>query len=873
MTILFQALASQQDTNLYTSANSNQLNLSQMEMIGPSHANILFSTDQMKQPQGLAFVNSNSPQLSLSVSNALQNAQGTVQPEKGLSVGNYVQAGLSLMNQGNYVTGQSSVNPEHNILPNTFSNSNSQSQLFIQSENNDVKGNKVYTPKGSNKQAKSVPNILSKGSVPTANSTPSQTILLPSNMNGQYILVNSPAQPSQQLTAQPQFSVTQQDSQNQQLLVLPANIQQLVGTQSGSGSQISQNMSPSNQLKPLQQQPKLAPLRVRQKGKIQTNIAARTQSQATSGLSSAQSHNQYIKQTVGNQLQTGQQVQSTASNIQKNSTYQTYSQGKTGDVLKIVRPVAQSRGVTGKPGTGGASVAASSLGNTGISSSGTAHTAKLSHYSVPQNQLQSLQSMVTQQVNESLLQSAQIPGTSPGGQISSATSLSQSHVNSISTDQVNSMQGSAPQNVALQQLLRLSQAASQATNQSGEAHTQDAFASQQHLLLQGNAVHQNAGSIGVNIQANVTSSNSNVSSQNMNALTSGLSSHGILNVQGDGGITQQQLIQQLLSQQQQQSQQLQQLQQQRQQQSAELQQSEAVRASIIGQNVQNIIMRQNASKQSNMTQNRSSSPATKNTLQNNQPDTGNPMQLFIPKQLPTSQLLELQQKLLAGKIMQKMPAVQPKPVQSTTAVSIASTVSLPANSSVQTVTLKQVPLATSQQSGNQFVMPVVTQGMQFFLQTNSGSKQATTNSQSPQQIIVASGNNATQRINLPVIGASSANTLATNIIKQVHAQQQKSNLLQGVTIQNATTHNIIVKPLDAAGMKAGLSEQQKAIQTKKLQQLLLQLTPAQRNMLVKKQQQYMSKGLSIPLMKLIMEVKQAAGISKQVRPVCRLHFH
>ena len=277
-------------------------------------------------------------------------------------------------------------------------------------------------------------------------------------------------------------------------------------------------------------------------------------------------------------------------------------------------------------------------------------------------------------------------------------------------------------------------------------------------------------------------------------------------------------------------------------------------------------MRQNASKQNSAKQGAVSPKLSTTATTSNSAESGNPMQLFIHKQLPSSQLVELQQKLLAGKIMQKMQAVQPKPAPSSAngvTVNAASMATIPATSNVQTVTLKQVPLATSQQNSSQFIMPVVTQGMQFFLQTNV-AKQAAGGNASAQQILVASGNSTAQRINLPIVGVSSGNSKASNLIRQVQASQQKASPLQGITVQNTATPNIIVKPLDAAGLKAGLSEQQKAIQTKKLQQLLLQLTPSQRNLLVKKQQQYVSKGQSVPLMKLIMEVKQENAIVKQV---------
>ena len=944
----------------------------------------------------------------------LQNRQPSPHQNNPISVGNYGQSPLG--NQGSFSVTKNqplsinSTSATRTILPNTnlqasqlaysYTNSNGQ-QNFVQKGNKDLKTNSIYTPKGSVKQAKSVPNILSKTSSSGNSNQVGQTIILPSNMNGQYILVNSSGQQAQPVALQQNLSQLsqqqqqqqqqriqmqqQQDQHNPQLLVFPANIQQVVNSHGGTINQgssnltSSQNLSPSNQLKSVQQQqPKLAPLRVRQnvpqsKGISQANIIPKSQSLTSQSLSPLQS-SQFLNQSnptlsARSQLLPGQQAQGSGlTSTPQSYRSQTYTQGKAGDELKIIRPVAQPRGIMAKPVTGTTSLTTGSTINTTLPQSGTSHASKLSHFPLPQNQIQNLQSMVMQQGNESIRQAPQFTSANASiNQISlTASSISQSLANSASAGGNQTGRADATHNIALQQLLRLSQAASQS---SGGVTLQGTFSSQQ--LQQSNVQapntvisnspsdHQNAISLNANLNVPM---NSSITHANTDITVQNLSPDNLLNIRGDKGVKQQQLLKQLFSQQQQQKQQqqqlqqlqqqsqqqqqqnqqqqqqnqqqqiqqlqqqqlqqlqqqnqqqqqqnqqqqqqnqqqqiqqlqqqqLQQLQQQNQQQQQQNQQQQiqqlqqqqmqqlqqqqqqnvsslpdVVRANIIEQNVQNILMRQNASKQGGPKQGALSPKLSTVATSANSVESSNPMQLFIPKQLPTSQLLELQQKLLAGKIMQKMQAVQPKPSPSSasgTKVNVTSMVSIPANSNVQTVTLRQVPLATSQQNSNQFIMPVVTQGMQFFLQTNV-TKQATADSASPQQILVASGNNGTQRINVPIIGASSANSIASNLIKQVQATQQKSSPLQGVTIQHTTTPNIIVKPLDAAGVKVGLSEQQKTIQTKKLQQLLLQLTPSQRNLLVKKQQQYVSKGQSVPLMKLIMEVKQENISVKQV---------
>jgi len=852
---------------------------------------------------------------------SLQNRQPFTLQSKNIPMSNFGQG--SLVDQGNFSASKSpslllnSTAATRTILPNTSIQHNQQTYSYANGQQNfaqkggvDLPTNSIYTPKGSTKQSKSVPNILSKSSTSGSGSHAGQTIILPSNMNGQYILVNSSAgqqsqpmavqqnlnQLTQQQQQQQQIQIQPQDQQNPQLLVFPANIQQLVNNQGTSSSATSQNLTPGNELKCSQQQaPKLPPLRVRQnqgssKGASQVNIAPLSKPLAPQSMSSAQT-SQFFNQGIstlatGSQPISGQQLHDNV--VHSIYRAQTHSQGKAGDELKIIRPVAQQKGITGK--TVATSTIAKSTVNANFSRPGTSHTSKLSHFPMPQNQIKNLQSMVMQKGSEGVRQSTHPTlASSPSGQINVGTStITQSLADSVSmvasqssrTDQSNSNQ-----NVALQQLLRLSQAASLSSG--GVMISQGDLSSQkssQPVLQTSNAVIQNSP---VNYQS-ASSRNANLTIQAKNSVSSvgvdvppqNLTAENHLNVGGDKGVKQQQLLKQLFSQQQQQQhqqQQLQQLQQQKkqQQQIQQLQQqqlqhlqpgqqqtsspsSEVIRANIIGQNVQNIIMRQNASKQ-NIPKQSTLSP--KLTTTPNQADNSNPMQLFIPKQLPTTQLIELQQKLLAGKILQKMQAVQPKLAPSSgTTVNTTSMVTIPASSSVQTVTLRQVPLATQSPQQSQLIMPVVTQGMQFFLQTNV-TKQPASGNASPQQILVASGNNAGQRINLPIISASSA--AASNLVKQVQGNQQKSSSLQGATVQHPATPNIIVKPLDAAGIKAGLSEQQRAVQTKKLQQLLLQLTPSQRNLLVKKQQQYVNKGQSVPLMKLIMEVKQENITVKQ----------
>ena len=901
-----------------------------MEMAGSSGTNVMYSSSQIKQAQGVNSSISNAMSKSTnsasSLQTGLQNRQSFTQQTKNIPMSNFRQG--SLVDQGSFSSSKSpsllmnSTAATRTILPNTSIQHNQQTysyangqQNFVQKGSTDSPTNSIYTPKGSSKQSKSVPNILSKSSTSGGGSHAGQTIILPSNMNGQYILVNSSAgQQSQpiavqqnlnQLAQQQQQQIQMQphDQQNPQLLVFPANIQQLVNNQGTTSSTTSQNVTPGNESKFSQQQaPKLAPLRARQniapsKGVSHVNIAPLSKPVAPQSMSSAPT-SQFFNQGIstiatGSQLVSGQQLHDNAAH----SIYraEAHSQGKSNDELKIIRPVAQQKGITGK--TVATSTTAKSTINANFSRTGTSHSSKLSHFPIPQNQIQNLQSMVMQKGSESVRQNTHPTlASSPSGPINVATSaLPQSLASSVSmvaSQSSRADQGNSTQNVALQQLLRLSQAASLSSG--GVMVSQGDFSSQkssQPVLQTSNAVIQNSpvnyqGTSSRNASMNIQVKNS-VSSVGVDVSPQNLSTESHLNVGGDKGVKQQQLLKQLFSQQQQQQQQqqqLQQLQQQKkqQQQIQQLQQQqlqhlqqgqqqtsspspEVIRANIIGQNVQNIIMRQNASKP-NIPKQSVLSP--KLTTTPNQADSSNPMQLFIPKQLPTTQLIELQQKLLAGKILQKMQAVQPKLAPSSgTTVNTSAMVTIPASSSVQTVTLRQVPLASQSPQQSQLIMPVVTQGMQFFLQTNV-AKQPTSGNASPQQILVASGNNSTQRINLPIISASSAT--ASNLVKQVQANQQKSSSLQGATLQHPSTPNIIVKPLDAAGIKAGLSEQQRAVQTKKLQQLLLQLTPSQRNLLVKKQQQYVNKGQSVPLMKLIMEVKQENSIVKQVTALLKV---
>ena len=652
-------------------------------------------------------------------------------------------------------------------------------------------------------------------------------------------------------------------------------------------SQMTDIIENQPQTTTVQQQRKLAPIRARVN---QTQIKGKP-SAANLSAGRTQSPNAMISHVVQPQPQ-GKgltQANMTASIYQS----QTASSGNSTDLLKIVRPAAQPKNVFLKSTTSMTSIPSGNQANdkTVLASTGNAQTLKLSHFPTQHNQIKNLESMVTQQANaeSSLQQAGTNISASSLGTTNVGFSFANSNVvlaNSASTG-ASGTQTNGPtvanQSVALQQLFRLSQAAAQSTADAVDTTAKEQMLSTQQQL-------QNAGvqalNIGIGQQTSATSQNTNEQSQILSVQLqnngvqilsgkqnqSSLPQNVVLTNQsaalnsGGMGLTQHQLMQQvlkaandgsLLPKQQQQA-------------------AENIRASIIGQSVQNIISRQNASKQGSAKQGRASPQAPATISQE-----GSPVQLFMPKQLSTSQLLELQQKLLAGKIMQKMQAVQPKPISSQGETSVGATSvslsTLPSTSNMQTVTLKQIPagtlLSTSQQSNvNQFVMPIATQGMQFFLQTNV-AKGAGDNSQQS-QIGVVSGSSGAQRINLPIFTTSTTANASANIVKQVQLQQQltqKSNATQGVRIQGAAAPNIVVKPLDVSAGKV-ISDQQKAIQTKKLQQLLLQLTPSQRNLLVKKQQEFVSKGQAVPLMKLIVQVKQETESPKLVSNLLLFFF-
>ena len=736
---------------------------------------------------------------------------------------------------------------------------------------------KVYTPKAQNKQTgKHVPNILSKGTPPNTSAAVSQqAILLPANMGGKYIIVNNPGQ-APQAVAMPQnaTTATQQQvtqnmlqnasQQNQQVLVLPANYQQLMASaKAGQSSAVGnqhvnsplQRGSAVQTLMPSKQQIKQSPVRqkpIQQKPKVQGTIMPRQQSPIPRAVSSPLQQKQQWQAARPNQIVKKNVAQAPISN----SVYQMQNtQGlKSSDGVKIVRPAVQPRGILPKPASQQLAIGSHTVdANTDNKSS----SSKLSHYPMVQNQLQNLQNLVTQQgAAGSLANTLRSSQQSQGNQatnnpmqtiqigLSSSNLAPQSQPrtnvafsNSFAT--VSSTPSSQPtNNVALQQLLQLSQAATHSDGNASISSPARISSAMQNSVPQ-QPVVQNRNQLTIKDQllqqALTGSSRSQIYLQPQMHQASGSNDPN----------------------------------------------TDPARTSMIEKNVLNIINRQNANKQTANVQQQTVINAANNQANSSSTATisyqdgqNQPLQLFMPKQLTTAQLMELQQKLLAGNLMQKMQGVQPKLVTKTVGgVSAAESGSSVAKSNIVSVagggaptfTWKQVPASGNSALGYQFVssteaggsfVQVSTQGMQVFLKANPGISQLAGSNK--QNVIMVSGTRSPQKLNLPILQGKGIGKDGTNV-----------NLAQGIRIQNAGAANIVIKQLETSGQKTVLSEQQKAIQSKKLQQLLLQLTPAQRNLLLKKQQELVSKGLSVPLAKLILQVRQEQNIPRLVTKVCR----
>eukprot|EP00794_Sanderia_malayensis_P016938 gene16939-18645_t len=774
---------------------------------------------------------------------------------------------------------------------------------------------KIYLPKNQGKQTlKHMPNILSKGTAANAANIPtSQTILLPTNMSGKYIIVNNPGQTSQSSSAgqnagqgavtasmMPQEMLQTSGQQNQQVLLLPSNFQKLVTPANAMQNQASiapnrrvnspRQQAPIQPLVSAQQQSKQSPglqKQIQQKMKASGTVLPRQQPLVRPGTSSPaqqSSHLQGYQTTQQLTRNISGQVPITSAIYQMQNTQTAM---KASDSVKIVRPAVQPRGILPKPANQGV---ASKVTETKTDAK--QPTAKLSHFPVAQSQLQNLQNLVAKQDSGGQYVQTSQPGNKlpvSGQKLDQSASImtsSQQRLNvplgspftSVAGDSNASMQLQQGGHVALQQLLQLSQAATQAENQSiaeASSAAQKAILTSQQQQLQNRSRFatqqqqkflQQALTANSNTQAYLQSvskqQQSNISSNDVTAATN--------------------------------------------------------RKAIIEKNVKTIISRQNASKQaqtlqknpSDSSQNLSQLPNTQQVLSqmSNAPNLAQnvaqiadsaattqqqqqALQLFMPKQLSSSQLMELQQKLLVGKIMQKMQEVQPKnaaklnssgtatasPSNVLTAQQSTSGQSSPAmnQSGSKSLTLKQIPGTGSsgpsyqfvaigeEGTSNQVVVPISTPGMQALLKANPGIAQSIASSSGKAQ-----GGNQLQKANLPVL---QGNVASKSTVGSTGAQS-----VQGVRIQNAAMSNIVIKPMDGSFANKSLSEQQKAVQTKRLQQLLLQLTPAQRNILLKKQQEFVNKGQTIPLAKLIGQVKQEKQIPivkaptvKDIRPLKR----
>ncbi len=729
---------------------------------------------------------------------------------------------------------------------NSLAGSNAQDNVVHSNPSQVIYGNAVdntnasqlYNQKTPGKySAKHVPNILSKGNSSTANTSGNQTILLPANMGGKYIIVNNSGQAPQsagQTTANQTQKLTHNviqnnRQQNQQVVFLPGNVKKMVakGSTQKQGIVDQRVNSPRQQAnQPISVSPQVAKQSVSQKSASQ-KVAGTILPRQASPLQK------------GTQLMQQKQLGLQSTQSQDGGVYQMQNAQalRNPESVKIVRPAVQPRGILPKPGSQMISTGQIHESNADSIPS----TSKLSHYPVGQTQIQNLQNLVSQQdMKPQFPQAAQqLSGNNQGtvnalpkvklepNMISQASlrpnvpigsnySMS-NNANNVSPNQhvgspqqlTNPSIANSPQismktggNIALQQLLQLSQAA---TNSNSKDTAADVAALVQKSIM----ASQN--------RSNTTSK--------QNLLQQALA-----------GANAQVFLQPG---------------KQKQTSDAKIDNS---RVNLIEKNLQNILNRQNANKQGLQKKGQVNSPgqsAASSTGTQQAPNQ--PLQLFMPKQLTQAQLMELQQKLLAGKMMQKLQETQKAAVKTEGATTASKPVlgqsitGLNSSGNKQTFTLKQIPGTSNSAPSYQFVasaesansnQPASTRGLQVFLKQNPNITQATANAGKGAAKVVMSNSNQVQKLNSPLLQGANA-----------------TQSVQGVRIQNATAPNIVIKQIETSG-NSSLSEQQRAMQNKKLQQLLLQLTPAQRNLLLVKQQELVSKGQSVPLAKLIYQVKQ-----------------
>ena len=266
--------------------------------------------------------------------------------------------------------------------------------------------------------------------------------------------------------------------------------------------------------------------------------------------------------------------------------------------------------------------------------------------------------------------------------------------------------------------------------------------------------------------------------------------------------------------------------------------------------------------------------------------------LFTAGQITQAQLTELQKKLVIGKIMQQLQQVQPKPLETPGSsitnkeISILEGDKKPSTSgAIQIKNLTQPTQKTVATPKGQDLIrqTTLTKNLPSNFRIVSPKVESPTSNSSKVSVSASAG--LQRKVNPPILQPAKSRTPPVVTLSSRISPTVKTGTKLVIPGSHASRKTpvsvvpsvpkVVIKP-DKSTLKSKplTVEQQKALVTKRLQHQLSQLTPAQREQLLRHQRQLEKKGQPVPLSKLLLQLNKAdMKTNKPVSPVSQVSLN